>query len=66
MNQTIECPLCLGQGTLTRTEVLDGPGIRDVARVAQPSAEEASSVPLRQSSVNKNRTHRVGLRHGQE
>jgi len=39
--QTIECPLCLGAGTLTRVEVLDRLGVKDFARVAQLSAEEA-------------------------
>jgi hypothetical protein len=37
----IECPLCLGEGTLKRTEILDRLGVRDFARVAQLSAEEA-------------------------
>jgi hypothetical protein len=37
----IECPLCLGAGALTRAEVLDRLGVRDFARVAQLSAEEA-------------------------
>ena len=37
----IECPLCLGSGELTRSEVLDRLGVRDFARVAQLSAEEA-------------------------
>jgi hypothetical protein len=41
MNETIECPLCLGKGTLKRTEVLDRLGVKDFARVAQLSAEEA-------------------------
>jgi hypothetical protein len=33
--------LCLGEGTLRRTEVLDRLGVKDFARVAQLSAEEA-------------------------
>jgi hypothetical protein len=37
---TIECPLCLGAGALTRAEVLDRLGVKDFARVAQLSAEE--------------------------
>jgi hypothetical protein len=41
MNETIECPLCLGAGKLKRTEVLDRLGVKDFARVAQLSAEEA-------------------------
>jgi hypothetical protein len=40
-NETIECPLCLGEGRLKRTEVLDRLGVKDFARVAQLSAEEA-------------------------
>jgi hypothetical protein len=39
--ETIECPLCLGAGALTRTEILDRLGVKDFARVAQLSAEEA-------------------------
>ena len=31
---TIECPLCLGEGKLKRTEVLDRLGVKDFARVA--------------------------------
>jgi len=41
MDQTIECPLCSGQGRLKRTEILDRLGVKDFARVAQLSAEEA-------------------------
>jgi hypothetical protein len=41
MNDAIECPLCLGAGKLKRTEVLDRLGVKDFARVAQLSAEEA-------------------------
>jgi predicted nuclease with TOPRIM domain len=37
----IECPLCLGEGKLKRTEVLDRLGVKDFARIAQLSAEEA-------------------------
>ena len=37
----IECPLCLGVGKLSRTEMLERLGMRDAARVAQLSAEEA-------------------------
>ena len=40
-NETIECPLCMGVGNLKRTEILDRLGVRDFARVAQLSAEEA-------------------------
>jgi predicted nuclease with TOPRIM domain len=40
-DEAIECPLRLGEGTLKRTEVLDRLGVKDFARVAQLSAEEA-------------------------
>src|SRR5271167_3122941 len=40
-SETIECPLCAGAGKLKRTEVLDRLGVKDFARVAQLSAEEA-------------------------
>jgi uncharacterized membrane-anchored protein YhcB (DUF1043 family) len=39
--ENIECPLCSGRGALTRAEILDRLGVRDFARVAQLSAEEA-------------------------
>jgi hypothetical protein len=39
--ETIECPLCLGAGQLARAEILDRLGVKDFARVAQLSAEEA-------------------------
>lgn len=39
--ETIECPLCNGAGELSRAEILDRLGVRDFARVAQLSAEEA-------------------------
>jgi len=39
--EAIECPLCLGKGKLSRTEVLERLGMKDFARVAQLSAEEA-------------------------
>jgi chromosome segregation ATPase len=38
--EAIECPLCLGKGELSRTEVLERLGMKDFARVAQLSAEE--------------------------
>lgn len=37
----IECPLCSGVGELSRAEILDRLGVRDFARIAQLSAEEA-------------------------
>jgi predicted nuclease with TOPRIM domain len=39
--ERIECPLCRGTGELTRAEILDRLGVKDFARVAQLSAEEA-------------------------
>jgi hypothetical protein len=39
--ETIECPLCSGLGELSRPEILSRLGVRDFARVAQLSAEEA-------------------------
>jgi predicted nuclease with TOPRIM domain len=39
--ETIECPLCAGSGKLSRAEILNRLGVRDFARVAQLSAEEA-------------------------
>jgi hypothetical protein len=45
--ETIECPLCLGRGELGRTEVLERLGMKDFARVAQLSAEEAIHLILK-------------------
>ena len=45
--ESIECPLCLGKGELSRTEVLERLGMKDFARVAQLSAEEAIRLILR-------------------
>ena len=39
--ENIECPLCSGAGELSRAEILDRLGVKDFARVAQLSAEEA-------------------------
>src|ERR1700687_1126446 len=39
--EKIECPLGSGTGELTRAEILDRLGVKDFARVAQLSAEEA-------------------------
>jgi len=41
VDEKIECPLCSGEGKLKRTEILDRLGVKDFARVAQLSAEEA-------------------------
>ena len=40
-SERIECPLCSGAGELSRAEILDRLGVKDFARVAQLSAEEA-------------------------
>ena len=40
-SERIECPLCSGAGELSHAEILDRLGVRDFARVAQLSAEEA-------------------------
>jgi hypothetical protein len=40
-SEKIDCPLCCGAGELTRVEILDRLGVKDFARVAQLSAEEA-------------------------
>ena len=40
-SETITCPLCNGAAELTRVEILERLGVRDFARVAQLSAEEA-------------------------
>jgi len=45
--ENIECPLCLGKGMLSRTEVLERLGMKDFARVAQLSAEEAVRLLLK-------------------
>ena len=43
----IECPLCIGRGELSRAEVLERLGMKDFARVAQLSAEEAIRLLLK-------------------
>jgi len=40
-SEKIECPLCSGAGELSRAEILDRLGVKDFARIAQLSAEEA-------------------------
>ena len=59
VNGTIECPLCLGEGKLKRSEVLDRLGVKDFARVAQLSAEEAFRMLL---SKHKQDEQNVWLR----
>jgi hypothetical protein len=53
-NDNIECPLCLGQGELTRSEVLERLGMKDFARVAQLSAEEALRLLLKEHQDEEN------------
>ena len=50
----IECLLCLGEGELTRSEVLDRLGVKDLARVAQLSAEEAFRMLLNEHKKEEN------------
>jgi len=59
VNGRIECPLCLGEGKLKRSEVLDRLGVKDFARVAQLSAEEAFRMLL---SKHKQDEQNVWLR----
>lgn len=40
-SERLECPMCRGAGELSRAEILDRLGVKDFARVAQLSAEEA-------------------------
>jgi hypothetical protein len=70
--------LCLGAGELTRAEILDRLGVKDFARVAQLSAEEAfrllqakhkqdeQSVWARFEAELGKRTADMGQRHGDE
>lgn len=50
----MECPLCLGQGQLTRAEVLERLGMKDFARIAQLSAEEAFRLLLKEHKQEEN------------
>lgn len=54
LNDNIECPLCLGQGQLTRAEVLERLGMKDFARIAQLSAEEAFRLLLKEHKDEEN------------
>jgi len=53
--ETMPCPLCCGAGKLTRAEILDRLGVKDFARVAQLSAEEAFRL-LQQRHSNDNQS----------
>jgi hypothetical protein len=57
--ETIDCPLCLGVGSLKRSEVLDRLGVKDLARVAQLSAEEVFRLVQRKHSGD---SHQVWAR----
>src|SRR6266446_5829688 len=50
----IECPLCVGRGQLKRSEVLERLGVKDFARVAQLSAEEAFRMLLKKQKEDEN------------
>src|ERR1700746_547550 len=77
-SEKIECPLCCGAGELTRAEILDRLGVKDFARVAQLSAEEAFRLLQSQHRQNADalwarfetelmkRTAQIGLRHKDE
>jgi hypothetical protein len=41
IEDSMECPLCMGKGQLRRAEVLERLGMKDFARIAQLGAEEA-------------------------
>jgi len=56
LSETVECPLCLGQGKLKRTDVLERLGVGDFARVAQLSAEEAFRLFQRKHGDESRRT----------
>lgn len=51
--QKMQCPLCNGEGTISRAEVLDRLGMKDFARVAQLSAEEAMRLFLKQEKQSE-------------
>ncbi|MFZ0774704.1 MAG: hypothetical protein WCA49_03290 [Candidatus Sulfotelmatobacter sp.] len=53
-DDTMECPLCLGKGQLRRAEVLDRLGVKDLARIAQLSAEEALRMLLSKNKQDEN------------
>jgi hypothetical protein len=58
LSESMECPLCLGAGELKRSEVLDRLGVKDFARVAQLSAEEAFRL-LQQKHTHDHREIRL-------
>ena len=62
-SDTIECPLRAEAGELSRAEILDRLGVRDFARVAQLSAEEAFRL-LQQKHSNDHQKCLVSLRIG--
>jgi len=76
--ENIGCPLCFGAGKLKRSELLDRLGVKDFARVAQLSAEEAFRLLHQQYSSDSQhvwarfdaeltkRTAEIELRHSNE
>jgi len=78
LTETLECPLCFGVGSLKRSEVLDRLGVKDLARVAQLSAEEVFRLLQRKHSEDSQqvwarfeseitkRTAEIDLRHRSE
>ncbi len=50
VSEAVECPLCLGKGQLQRSEILERLGMKDYARVAQLSAQEAFSLLLKKQT----------------
>jgi hypothetical protein len=53
LDDTMECPMCLGKGQLRRAEVLERLGMKDFARVAQLSAEEAFRLLLKKHTEDE-------------
>jgi hypothetical protein len=53
LDDMMECPLCLGKGQLRRAEVLGRLGMKDFARVAQLSAEEAFRLLLKKHTQDE-------------
>ncbi len=51
--EKMQCPLCLGEGEISRAEVLERLGMKDFARVAQLSAEEAMRLLLKQEKQSE-------------
>src|SRR5437588_10766551 len=52
----IDCPLCIGRGQLSRAEVLERLDMKDFARVAQLSAEQAFAMLLKKQKEDEARS----------